>query len=258
MTNDQDKPLTARLLRIRAALIGDGYTQAIGIELNALHDEISDLEQQNAALREQLRVADNHAICLTSLNVEIAAKEIAERERDELRERKDCAYLERNRLVAVVARMALAAGYAVVRTRTAIEGWSEDWHGCVYIVLPCGQASWHYHDSQAFLFADLPTGEMEYDGHTTEQKYERLHEWRPASDKSEIERLRKALEEIDRHATGHCFEDDTRQCFAAIRELIGGPYSDAALRGKTDASTTPETDGRAVDDPYKVNNRRGE
>lgn len=83
--------------------------------------------------------------------------------------RKDAAYLERNQVVAALAK-AFPSGVA----RTAIEGWSEDWHGCVYVDLPTGQASWHFHDSQANLFDGLPQYHGDWDGHTTEEKYRRL------------------------------------------------------------------------------------
>lgn len=92
----------------------------------------------------------------------------------QMRQRKDDAYLERNRCVALVARMALSMGLGVGVARTAIEGWSEDWHGCVYIELPTGQCSWHFHDSQAGLFAGLPAYEGSWDGHSTPEKYERV------------------------------------------------------------------------------------
>jgi hypothetical protein len=82
---------------------------------------------------------------------------------------KDGAYLERNKLVAL-----LASRFPSGIKKTAIEGWSEDWHGCVYIDLPNGQASWHYHDSQEHLFKHLPQYEGVWDGHTTEEKYERI------------------------------------------------------------------------------------
>lgn len=83
--------------------------------------------------------------------------------------RKDAAYLERNQVVAALAKC-FPSGVA----RTAIEGWSEDWHGCVYIDLPTGQASWHFHDSQAYLFDGLPAYAGKWDGHTTDEKYARL------------------------------------------------------------------------------------
>lgn len=86
----------------------------------------------------------------------------------EMRDRKDAAYLERNRVVALLARLLPS-----VRTKTDIPGWAENWHGCVFLKLPTGeQLSWHYRDDHAHLFEGLPFVEsVEYDGHTTEQKY---------------------------------------------------------------------------------------
>lgn len=87
---------------------------------------------------------------------------------------KDGAYLERNRCVALIARMALAMGWRAGVARTAIEGWSKDWHGCVYVDLPTGQTSWHFHDSQAHLFEGLPAYPEAWDGHDTPEKYRRV------------------------------------------------------------------------------------
>lgn len=95
-------------------------------------------------------------------------------ERDAMEQRKDDVYLERNQCVALIARMAIALGYWAGTAKTAIEGWSEDWHGCVYIDLPTGQVSWHYHDSQAHLFGWLPPYCAEWDGHDTPEKYRRV------------------------------------------------------------------------------------
>lgn len=114
---------------------------------------------------------------------------------ERLRQEKDGAYEERNRVVAAFARAAVSLGWPVAVTRTAIEGWSEDWHGCIYIVTPAGQASWHFHDSHAHLFADLPRGAMAWDGHTTPEKYERLHGMRLAENaelRRKVEALRSA------------------------------------------------------------------
>jgi len=82
---------------------------------------------------------------------------------------KDGAYLERNKVVA-----ALAKCFPSGRGRTAIEGWSDDWQGCVFIDLPTGQASWHFHASQMHLLDGLPEHQGTWDGHTTEVKYQRL------------------------------------------------------------------------------------
>lgn len=87
---------------------------------------------------------------------------------------KNAAYAERNKVVAGFAALAMKIGYAACRTRTEIEGWSDDWHGCVYIQLPTGQVSWHYHDSEAELFSFLPENAVTWDGHDTDEKYRRV------------------------------------------------------------------------------------
>lgn len=97
-----------------------------------------------------------------------------ENEIELLRAQKDAAYLERNQVVAAFAKMADAMGWRVVLARTVIEGWSEDWCGCIFIETPAGQLSWHFHDSQAYLFDGLPNGTAKWDGHDTPEKYRRL------------------------------------------------------------------------------------
>ncbi len=82
---------------------------------------------------------------------------------------KDVAYRERNQVVA-----ALASFFPAGIARTDVPGWDPEWHGCVYIDLPSGQVSWHYHDSEAHLFAHLPPYARAWDGHSTDEKYERL------------------------------------------------------------------------------------
>ena len=88
---------------------------------------------------------------------------------EKLEAARDGAYAERNRLVAF-----LASIYPSGVKKTTIPDWDEAWHGCVYIDIPTGQASWHFHDSEAHLFTHLPPYDGEWDGHTTEEKYERL------------------------------------------------------------------------------------
>jgi len=86
----------------------------------------------------------------------------------------DAVYEERNRLVA-----ALARHYPSGLRRTEIEGWDPEWNGCVFIDTPEGQLSWHYHDREAHLFDGLPPYEKPWDGHSSEEKYERLARLRP-------------------------------------------------------------------------------
>ena len=98
-----------------------------------------------------------------------------------MRHRKDGAYEERNKVVALLVRILLDMGWTVGIARTDIEGWDEEWHGCVYAQSPAKghnvepfQWSWHYHDSQHHLFAGLPAWTGAYDGHTTEDKYDEI------------------------------------------------------------------------------------
>ena len=81
----------------------------------------------------------------------------------------DEVYRERNRLVAALAKI-YPSGVAL----TDIPDWDPCWHHCVYIDLPTGQASWHFHDRDTDLFINLPPYDGEWDGHTTKEKYSRL------------------------------------------------------------------------------------
>jgi len=114
-----------------------------------------------AKLRAEIHRQQEIVVAMRNLNSEVIVQ-------------KDGAYLERNKCVAFMARTALELGYRTGTARTAIEGWSPDWHGCVYIDLPTGQVSWHYHDSQAWLFDKLPPYEGTWDGHDTPEKYRRV------------------------------------------------------------------------------------
>lgn len=97
---------------------------------------------------------------------------------ERLRAQKDGAYYERNRCVAALARMALALGWkAGVGQHPAEDtAWEDDWRTIIFIDLPTGQASWHFHDSERHLLAGLPAYGGRWDGHNTEEKYDRLHE----------------------------------------------------------------------------------
>lgn len=87
----------------------------------------------------------------------------------ELRAEKDGAYLERNHLVAALSKL-YPSGLRI----TNIPGWSADWHGCCMIDLPTGQISYHFHDSQAHLFAHLKPYAGEWDGHDKDTVHARL------------------------------------------------------------------------------------
>jgi hypothetical protein len=91
------------------------------------------------------------------------------------RAERDAAYTERNKVVAGLAAMVLrAGGRAWLADHPDDPSWDPEWKTIVFIDGPTGQLSWHLHDSDVVHFLFLPRGENEWDGHTTEQKYNRV------------------------------------------------------------------------------------
>lgn len=88
---------------------------------------------------------------------------------ERLTRKKDAAYDERMHLVAALARM-FPSG---IRDTTT-PGWTPSWKGCVYIDLPTGQISYHYHTRHAHLFRDLAAYTHDWDGHDKEAVHSRL------------------------------------------------------------------------------------
>ncbi len=87
-----------------------------------------------------------------------------------LQREKDDGYRERNKVVAALSRLFPAW----LGRHEEDPNWGKEWMNIVFIKLPTGQVSWHLHDSDMQLFAHLEQGEEKWDGHTTEEKYERL------------------------------------------------------------------------------------
>lgn len=88
----------------------------------------------------------------------------------------DDLHRERARCVVALARAAQALGCRIgIGTDPSAPQWP-----VLYVDLPTGQVSWHLSaaDRQA-LAEDLPEYPGDWDGHTTEKKYERLSLWRP-------------------------------------------------------------------------------
>lgn len=83
----------------------------------------------------------------------------------------DRAYYERNALVAALSKIYPAH---LADHDSNDLGWDPAWRKIVFIQTPAGQLTWHMHDSQLPLFAHLPSGPNNWDGHSTVEKYERL------------------------------------------------------------------------------------
>lgn len=89
-----------------------------------------------------------------------------------IRKEKDNAYSERNKLVAALSKIFPAW----LETHPAEDKeWAEHWRTIVFIDSSVGQLSWHLHFSEVDMFKHLVHREgNSWDGHTTEEKYERL------------------------------------------------------------------------------------
>jgi hypothetical protein len=135
------------------------------------------------------------------------------REIERLRAQKDGAYRERDQVVALVARMALALGWrAGVRRHEPDPDptWDEDWKNVVAIDLPTGQVTWHYHDSEVPLFIGLPDYQGSWDGHDTAEKYRRVHAAWPSP------RAQTGTDEDAARIEREAYEENVRRVVTAL------------------------------------------
>jgi len=80
---------------------------------------------------------------------------------------KDQAYWERNQLVAHLSKLYPAHLYIDPRE-------TDEWKTCVCIHSPTGQLTWHVPAKELEHFKHLIVEPNHWDGHTTEEKYQRL------------------------------------------------------------------------------------
>ena len=152
------------------------------------------------------------------------------------------AYSERNYLVALLARL-FPSG---VRN-TDIPGWDAEWHGCVYIDLPSGQISYHYHDSEAHLFAGLPPYAQEFDGHDKATVHTRLLIAVAEPAKGQVRQTLEWYEDRARFVA-KVFTKDLKNAdviCAVLTELAldGGRRARALLAPQTDPNAKEREDG---------------
>lgn len=117
-----------------------------------------------AASKEDLRIRIRE---LEATNLEQARKILS------YKARKDGAYTERNRVVALLSKLLVSS---LGRHSLDDKEWDIEWRNIVYVALPNGkQLSWHIHDSHLPLFPHLQFNtSVQWDGHTTEEKYARI------------------------------------------------------------------------------------
>ena len=86
------------------------------------------------------------------------------------------AYAERDKCVYAVAALAEKLGYPVGMAKHPDNDvdWDDDWMNIVSIELPTGQVTWHIHDDEMPYFERFPKIGNQWDGHSTEEKYQRV------------------------------------------------------------------------------------
>lgn len=126
------------------------------------------IEKAQAELRQE---GFHHAL-VTQTGVSYSTANF--RDMEQLLIEKDTAYSERNKMLVVVCRMALALGCKAGIGKHEGENGENDWRNIVFIDLPSGQVSWHIDDSDVVNFAFLSSYEGKWDGHTTEEKWNRV------------------------------------------------------------------------------------
>lgn len=111
---------------------------------------------------------------LADIREELAVKQI-----EALIKQKDQAYSERNKVVAALAHLLdIIPEYTVGVAEHDPEDkdWESDWRTILVIKNSKGdQMTWHFHDSEKHLLENLDKiDDYKWDGHTTEEKYNRL------------------------------------------------------------------------------------
>ena len=157
----------------------EAYTERIPAELGIMRlpwEELTEMAERPMKATVQA-LLDKGIIAQPGLSSGFLARELTSSlaRIDRLAELKNSAYHERNMCVAALSKL-FAAHLA---RHEGDPEWEPDWRTIVCIHLPTGQATWHVHDSEVNLFAHLSLAECEWDGHTAEEKYERLARLRP-------------------------------------------------------------------------------
>lgn len=99
----------------------------------------------------------------------------------------DAAYTERAHLVALLAQL-YPSGWDYADPSTP------DWP-IVFIDLPTGQATWHVSPNDWWIFACVPRRHgATWDGHTTEQKYQRIRDLIAETEKNHPEHTSRIIE----------------------------------------------------------------
>jgi hypothetical protein len=174
--NSDLKALELETLRIQLA---EAERQLLSARNDSasVHAELLKAQRERDEAREELAEANECAAVAQELaKAEKARAREAEARLARVTTQKDDAYSQRNKLVVLLAHMAVRLGWKAGIGRHEGEPWEADWRTIVFIDLPTGQVSWHFHDSEAPLLERLPKYEGAWDGHSDDEKWSRCRE----------------------------------------------------------------------------------
>ena len=159
-------------------------------DCNALEDELA-------------RVRDINARKISAICDEIT----------EQRKWKETAYTERAKLIALLTRLYPSH---VAQHDSSDASWDQEWLTIIFVQLPTGQASWHIHLNDIPLFDHLPDGENNWDGHTTDEKYQRVLAVRADKLREEVKSARRVFAKMEDAARFFFF--DTTHLLDSMKE----------------------------------------
>lgn len=175
--------LRAENLRLRSELDQErgrvrGMTEGaerLKAELDTAEEKLKSEQYAHSYTRHQRNLSDEGAKKAEAMRMRVVTENIALAETLAKAEAsKNDAYSQRNRCVALIARMALRLGWRAGVGRHVGENWEDDWRSIVFVDLPAGQISWHFHDSESALLEGLPKYESGWDGHSDDEKWRRV------------------------------------------------------------------------------------
>lgn len=186
-TSDERGAITARALSAEATLA------TVMTALDRLIPVADRAESAEAALASALaRAADaEYAVDVSTDAVRIALTRAEQAEANVEAMRNDSS---KNKAYREVAEMASALAH-LYQSWVLIDPQEPDWP-VLYAALPSGQVSWHFSPDDLDLIADIPRGGEPWDGHTREQRSERLAALRPSEAEARVQGLRAVLSEI--------------------------------------------------------------
>lgn len=134
--------------------------------------DLADIAEENARLAAEVaRLREAGFELHRQIGVHEANAALLESDVARLTQAKDGAYRERNMLVCALTKV--FPSWLARHPETDTE-WENDWRWIIFVQLPTGQASWHIHDSERAMFDHLPVGMNSWDGHTNDEKYQRI------------------------------------------------------------------------------------